>query len=58
MHEIVVDVFADDDSWWWEAPQLRLRRGPFDRQAEADSDAEQHAEALIATLAATRLRRR
>ena len=36
----------------WEARQLRLRRGPFARQDEADSDAVEHAELLISALAA------
>jgi hypothetical protein len=38
--------------------QLRLRRGPFAGQAEADEDAESNAELLISALCARELRRR
>jgi hypothetical protein len=60
MDAITVDVFSDDEGegWWWEAAQLRLRRGPFADQATADEDAVENAELLIAALAATHLRRR
>jgi hypothetical protein len=58
MQEITVDVFESEiDEWWWEARQLRLRRGPFADQAEVDSDAVEHAEALISALCAHGLRR-
>jgi hypothetical protein len=54
VQQIVVELFADDESeWWWEARQLRLRRGPFTRQREADEDAVEHAEALISALCST-----
>jgi hypothetical protein len=37
--------------------QLRLRRGPFAGQREADEDAESNAELLISALCARELRR-
>jgi hypothetical protein len=44
--------------WYRRAKECKLRRGPFADQGEADSDAVEHAEALISALAATHLRLR
>jgi hypothetical protein len=54
MQQITVEVFAEEEAeWWWGARQLRLRRGPFADQGEADSDAVVHPDLLIATLCST-----
>jgi hypothetical protein len=55
---IVVEVFDEDDGWYWHAEQCRLRRGPFADREEADDDANDNVEALIAALTAPGLRQR
>jgi hypothetical protein len=55
---ITVEIFVEGRSWFWEAQQVKLRRGPFVDREEADDDADLHAQSLIAALAEHGLRHR
>ena len=53
MQHIVVDVYESEAAeWCWRAEAVQLQRGRFRSAEQADDDAAEHAELLIAALAA------
>jgi hypothetical protein len=45
---IIVDVFEDETVWYWQAEQVKLRRGPFADREQAEQDADDLVQELIA----------